>query len=154
MQTEDWSAWADAQADLNLRWVYSHFVGFVMRRLICSVFIVMQSSVHPTVSLIKKVPYLSFFHLFPFCLWTVCRMKIVDQTFRETENSASECASVLLNELRHDKTNKMSVHPAKTQISLGIRPVWSASSLCTQWIAKDLSFLNADREDWSDWADV
>ena len=26
-------------------------------------------------------------------------------------------------ELRHDKTNKMSVCPAKTQISLGIRPV-------------------------------
>ena len=26
---------------------------------------------------------------------------------------------------RYDKTNKMSVPPAKTQISLGIRPVWS-----------------------------
>ena len=25
----------DAQADLNLRWTHSHFVGFVMRRLIC-----------------------------------------------------------------------------------------------------------------------
>ena len=30
-------------------------------------------------------------------------------------------------ELRHDKTSKMSVRPAKTQISLGIRPVWSES---------------------------
>ena len=30
---------------------------------------------------------------------------------------------------RHDKTNKMSVRPAKTQISLGIRQVWSESSL-------------------------
>ena len=29
----------------------------------------------------------------------------------------------------HDKTNKTSVRPAKTQISLGIRPVWSESSL-------------------------
>ena len=28
-------------------------------------------------------------------------------------------------EPRHDKTNKMSVHPAKTQINLGIRSVWS-----------------------------
>ena len=27
-------------------------------------------------------------------------------------------------ELPHDKTNKMTVHPAKTQISLGILPVW------------------------------
>ena len=25
----------------------------------------------------------------------------------------------------HDKTNKMTVRSAKTQISLGIRPVWS-----------------------------
>ena len=28
-----------------------------------------------------------------------------------------------------DKTNRMTVRPAKTQISLGIRPVWSESSL-------------------------
>ena len=34
-----------------------------------------------------------------------------------------------INEPWHDKTNKMSVCPAKTQISLGIRPVWSESSL-------------------------
>ena len=32
-------------------------------------------------------------------------------------------------EPRHDKTNKVSVRPAKTKISLGIRPVWSVSSL-------------------------
>ena len=56
------------------------------------------------------------------------------------------------NEPGHDKTNKMSVCPAKTQISLGIRPVWSESLLCTQWVAKIPSFLHADSEDWSDWA--
>ena len=33
------------------------------------------------------------------------------------------------NEPRHDKTNKMAVRPAKTQISLDICPVWSQSSL-------------------------
>ena len=33
---------------------------------------------------------------------------------------------------RHRKTNKMSVCLAKIQISLGIRPVWSESSLRTQ----------------------
>ena len=31
----------------------------------------------------------------------------------------------------------MTVRPAKTQISLGIRPVWSESSLCAQWVAED-----------------
>ena len=30
-----WSDWADAQADLSLRRALSHFVGFVMSRLIC-----------------------------------------------------------------------------------------------------------------------
>ena len=57
------------------------------------------------------------------------------------------------NEPRHDKTNKMSVLPTKTQISLGIRPDWSESSLCAQWVAKDPRFVHADSEDWSDWAD-
>ena len=45
------------------------------------------------------------------------------------------------------KPTKWCVRPAKTQISLGIRPVWSESSLCTQWVAKDPSFLYADSED-------
>ena len=41
----------------------------------------------------------------------------------------------------------MAVRPAKTQISLGIRPVWSESSVCTHWVAKDPGFLYADSED-------
>ena len=52
-----------------------------------------------------------------------------------------------ITELRHDKTNKVSVCPAKTQISLGICPVWSESSLWAQWVAKDPRFLYADSED-------
>ena len=47
----------------------------------------------------------------------------------------------------HDKTNKMTVRPAKTQISLGIRPVWSKSLLCTHWVAKEPNFLRVDSED-------
>ena len=47
----------------------------------------------------------------------------------------------------HDKTNKMTVRPAKTQICLGIHPVCSESSLCAQWVAKDPSFLHADSKD-------
>ena len=31
--SEDWSDWADAQTDQSLRWVQSHIVGFVMKRL-------------------------------------------------------------------------------------------------------------------------
>ena len=41
----------------------------------------------------------------------------------------------------------MSVHPAKTLIRLGGCPVWSESSLCAQWVAKDPKVLHADSED-------
>ena len=39
-----WSDWVDAQADLSLRWAHSHFVGFVMSRLIFTmvVFLILQ----------------------------------------------------------------------------------------------------------------
>ena len=47
-------------------------------------------------------------------------------------------------EPQHDKSNKMTVRPAKTQISLAICP---ESSLCARWVAKDSSFLYADSED-------
>ena len=41
----------------------------------------------------------------------------------------------------------MDVCQAKTQISLGIRPVWSESSLCAQWVAMDPRFLHADSKE-------
>ena len=54
------------------------------------------------------------------------------------------------NELRHDKTNKMGVHPAKTQISLDIRPVWSKSSLSAWWKLGSLAthWAKADLTGW------
>ena len=39
------------------------------------------------------------------------------------------------------------MRPAKTQISLGIYPVWSESLQCTPWVAKDPRFLHVDSED-------
>ena len=53
----------------------------------------------------------------------------------------------LIFEPPHDKTNKVRVRPAKTQIPLGMPPVWSESSLCVHWVAKDPRFLHADSED-------
>ena len=35
------------------------------------------------------------------------------------------------------KPTKWPLRPAKTQVSLGIHLVWSESSVCTQWVAKD-----------------
>ena len=55
--------------------------------------------------------------------------------------------NAIIYEQQHDKTNKVSVHPAKTQISLGIRLVWSESSLCAHGVAKGPRFLHADSKD-------
>ena len=48
----------------------------------------------------------------------ICRLTVI---------MVNHCSPTI--EPRHDKTNKVTVCPAKTQISLGIRPVWSESSL-------------------------
>ena len=42
------------------------------------------------------------------------------------------------------KPTKWHVCPAKTKISMGIRPVWSESSMCPQLAAKDKIFLQAN----------
>ena len=48
------------------------------------------------------------------------------------------------------KPTKWSVCLPKTQISLGIRPIWSESSHCTQFVAEDPMFLHADSEERAD----
>ena len=52
------------------------------------------------------------------------------------------------------KPKKWHVRPAKTQISLGIRPVWSESSLFTWRNTGPLTTYWAHSEDWSDWVDA
>ena len=73
---------------------------------------------------------------------------------RKSKVHISDCTGNV-NELRHDKTNKVTLRPAKTQISLGIRPVCSESllsawrkleSLTTHWAqAKTLILVFAGR---------
>ena len=77
----------------------------------------------------------------------LCRSGVLIQWCRNTCIRAIRNIHWGLFELRHDKTNKISVRPAKTQIRLGECPVWSESSLCAWWVAKDPSFLHADSED-------
>ena len=45
----------------------------------------------------------------------------------------------------------MTVRLAKTQINLGIHPIWSESLLFAQWVAKDPNFLHADRDYHTGW---
>ena len=64
--------------------------------------------------------------------------------WRTAENCLLIITKYLLDEPPHEKINKWSVRPAKTQISLGICPVWSECSLCTKWVAEDPMFLHVD----------
>ena len=69
----------------------------------------------------------------PVCLWHFSYRYLTKIWYKDKSSHmkghATTTKTSLWNEPRHDKTNKMNVHPAKTQISLGIRPVWSESSL-------------------------
>ena len=47
----------------------------------------------------------------------------------------------------HISSYKMACYPAKTQISLHNLTVWSESSLCILWIAKDSNHLHEARHD-------
>ena len=57
------------------------------------------------------------------------------------------------NEPEHDKTNSR-VCLAKPQISLGIRPVWSESSLSAWRNLGSFTTHWAHSKDWSDWVDA
>ena len=52
------------------------------------------------------------------------------------------------------KPTKLPVCPAKTQISLGIRPIWSESSLSAWRKLGSLATHWVQSEDWSEWADA
>ena len=49
--------------------------------------------------------------------------------YTHTQDRINYLQKSIVYEPPHDKTNNVVVRPAKTQISLGIRPVWSESSL-------------------------
>ena len=126
-----WSDWANAQADLSLRWAHSHFVGFVMRRLILSFRLTIAGS----------LAHRGLTSLFPLAL----AISVSYEPLSPFHHSDSNW--IYNNWAASWQNQKITVHPAKTQINLGIRPVWSESLLCAQCVAKDQSFLHVDSED-------
>ena len=82
----------------------------------------------PSTQLTKWQRLLNKINLLPKFLWWSGHNKLTTVKIKEyTVTSPS-----YLFEPPHDKTNKMTVRSAKTQISLGIHPVWSESSLSAQ----------------------
>ena len=63
--------------------------------------------------------------------------------FATLSGNISMWINLYLFEPSHDKTNKMTVRLVKTQ-----------SSLCAQWVAKDLPSSCGQRRLWSDWTDA
>ena len=140
-----WSDWADAQADLRLRWAHSHFVCFVMRRPTCqmahllskwlTIFLVNESCSKQHHSM----------HLFHFTQFT-------DQ--QEISRNLSNMLNIeiqihiwlllkLLYEPHYEKICFCHMRTKKVQISLRIRAVWSVPLLFAAWIVQYLFFLNS-----------
>ena len=89
------------------------------------------------------------------CLYELSRNR---RGFRSFKTCSRTFRTYLVYLPQQTKQTKCSVHLAKTQIRLGGSsqcPVWSESSLCVQWIAKDPKVYSCRRQRlWSDWADV
>ena len=71
-----------------------------------------------------------------------CRSLQLVRCFADTPTLRFAIHSRYYTKPRHDKTNKIAIRPTKTQIGLGIRPVWSeyllsawrkSGSLATHW---------------------
>ena len=115
------SAWADAQAELILRWAHSYCVGFIMRRLRCLLAAQRRWEIYPSAKLLFEL-YLSAYNIVIISIFSYISRSMIKQT-------------------------NWPLREAKTQISLGTRPFWLESSLCAQWTAMDLRLLRADSED-------
>ena len=136
--SEDWSDWTDAQADLSLHWAGRSVCWF------CHALADQSSMCALWVANGKN-----FLHEdSEDCDQTGCMARLNAQA------DLCLCWPHKSFEPVHDKTNKVTVRPAKTWISLGIRPVWSESSLSTWIKLGSLATQWAHSEDWSDWMDA
>ena len=145
-----------------IQWLFCNSMSnFVLRSFLCSVYNV--DGFHGNryagyLMILIKVQFSSVLHKNLHCgysleilelPWQEDSNEYPQQMFQywNMENYTKIIIKYPLYESPHDKTNKMTVRPTKTQISLGIRPVWSESYLCAQRVAKDPRFLHADSED-------
>ena len=70
---------------------------------------------------------MSLFHFVNFVSFRRCDINFTEvQSMFFLQKQSSEQI-----EPPRDKTNKITVRPAKTQISLGIHPVWSVFAVCS-----------------------
>ena len=127
-----WPDSADAQADLSLRWAHTHFVGFVMSRLIFSV----------------KPDHVNLLS----CKWLLITFgsRILHLIVLLISGEISELSGKWTR-ARQNQPNDLCAQ-RRRRIRVAIRPVWSKSSL-SAWRRFGVSATNkAHHKDWSDWA--
>ena len=176
--SEDWSDWADAQADLSLRWAHSHFVGFVMRQLNCTQScawlckwwmlsfltpangraLVMMHNVSKSVPIawlknrMLLTEYLTVFSWYEndvaqWWWWFDKQLLLRTRLPNHDHFFVTGFISGNIADMSRDMTKPTKWVCAQRRL----RSAWASaqsdqSSLCTQWVAKDPSFLHADSE--------
>ena len=157
-----WSDWADGQADLSLRWAHRTFCLFCHAQV--------QLIIAPYRGFVTNITLHHVLILLPFNIHHSLTYFTVDHGHRAPDGGSVGWGQLIWayrwycdyllgwgwglgrsccrwNMSCSMTKPKWPERPAKIQISLGIRPVWSESPLSTKWVAKGPRFLHADSED-------
>ena len=91
----------------------------------------------------------SFFNVcFKLHLHSFCSVNYYCDYLTKRKEGARRCTCSSFNIWAASWQNQQNdCAPSEDSDQPGHRPVWSESSLCAQWVAKDPSFLHADSED-------
>ena len=96
-----WSVWADAQADLSLRWAHSHIVGFVMSWLsLVPLIVTMKQPEHAQIWILKLPPE-PFAKLYKILFIACSRCPFLDKPFVYLTSSQNWGPLRGLSEQRH-----------------------------------------------------
>ena len=122
---------------VNFRWLNDHLFG-------------KELFIRFTASAFRKLPSVYVFSYFPFGfegrMWDLI-VSVPDHCLSFYFPYAWSFSD-LVQYMSHDMTKPTKwLCAQRRQISLGICPVWSESSLYAQWVAKDPSFRHADSDD-------
>ena len=148
-----WSDWADAQADLSLHWAHSHFVGFVMRRLIfASAILAWNASTTTCCSLTWhwQRPVKTFTKSY---IWAVLWQNQQSGTCAQGRLRSAWASAQSDQSLRCPHEESLGPYlpterTAKTLIRLGGCPGWSEPSLGAQsfcWFCHEAAHIGTDR---------
>ena len=119
-----WSDWANAQADLSLRWAHTHFVGFVMSWLICTFFsnVLRYKGLESGVNTFMNCDAALAGAYLYLSVWNEINGHL-DYYTRVILYAVKGCSNLMpttsfSNEPRHEKTCLRGFRPSKTQTGL------------------------------------